>query len=72
VDDVLGRILHTLEETGASENTLVIFTSAFADMQDIACYDRQKHLFLTKPGTFPGYIDAMKKIEEYRKSKSDG
>jgi arylsulfatase A-like enzyme len=27
VDDVLGRILNTLEETGASENTLVIFTS---------------------------------------------
>lgn len=45
---------------------LVIFTSAEFGYHQIEGFDPQKHLFLTKPHSFRGYVDAVREMENFR------
>lgn len=71
LDEQLGKVLDTLEETGKTENTLVIFLSDHGDLlQDHGCYGKEgKHydacvrvpLIIAEPGqqesrTFAGIV----------------
>lgn len=52
VDDALGELLHTLDETGLAENTVVVFTSDHGDYAG-------EHRLTDKSSTF---LDAMTRV----------